>query len=380
MAAGMRGRVAIVGIGATAQGELPGRTADDISIEALRLALADAGLAKDQLDGLITGRSYGGGGIDTTVGRLAGLNPRYSATLDYGTCNFSLHLAAMAIAGGLASTVALTYGTNQRTAGHRFAATAGDSGGPHEPYGFFNIAGPAAMAFRRHAHLYGTTEEQLGHIAVTAREYAALNPAAVFRTPLSIEDYLAKPYLVEPLRRPDLCMISDGGVSLIVTSAERARELRPDPVYLLGMAQTTGLRQFENDDNLMRPWIRDLAATVHGRAGVDRADVDVLFLQDPTSVWVLQMLEWLGYCGVGEAGPFVAAGNLRLDGAIPTNTNGGQLSESYMWGWLHLVEAVRQVRGEAGPRQVAGARFAQYASTKGFEKAACSVIGTEVPA
>ena len=98
------------------------------------------------------------------------------------------------------------------------------------------------MAFRRHAHLYGTTEEQLGHIAVTAREYAALNPAAVFRTPLSIEDYLARPYLVEPLRRPDLCMISDGGVSLIVTSAERARELRPDPVYLLGMAQPPGLR------------------------------------------------------------------------------------------------------------------------------------------
>ena len=175
-------------------------------------------------------------------------------------------------------------------------------------------------------------------------------------------------------------MISDGGACLIVTSAERARELRPDPVYLLGMAQTTGLRQFENDDNLMRPWIRDLAATVYDRAGLDRADIDVLFLQDPTSVWVLQMLEWFGFCGLGEAGPFVAAGNLRLDGAIPTNTNGGQLSESYMWGWLHLVEAVRQLRGEAGPRQVAGARFAQYASTKGFEKAACSVIGTEVPA
>ena len=380
MAADMRGRVAIVGIGATAQGELPGRTADDISIEALRLALADAGLTKDDLDGLITGKSYGGTGIDTTVGRLAGLNPRYSATLDYGTCNFSLHLAAMAITSGLASTVALTYGTNQRTSGHRFEATAGDSGGPHEPYGFFNIAGPAAMAFRRHAHLYGTTEEQLGHIVVTAREYAAINPAAVFRTPLSIEDYLAKPYLVEPLRRPDLCMISDGGVSLVVTSAERARELRSDPVYLLAMAQTTGLRQFQNEDNLMRPWIRDLAETVYGRAGLTREDIDVLFVQDPTSVWVLQMLEWFGFCEVGEAGPFVAAGNLRLDGAIPTNTNGGQLSESYMWGWLHLVEAVRQLRGVAGPRQVGGARFAQYSSTKGFEKASCSVIGTVVPA
>jgi acetyl-CoA acetyltransferase len=358
---------------------LPGRAADDIAVEALVLALADSGLDKSDLDGLITARSYGGSGIDTAIGRLAGLNPRYSATLDYGTCNFSLHLAAMAIMSGLATTVALTYGTNQRTAGNRFSGSAGDGNAAGEPHGFFNIAGQAAMAFRRHQHLHGTTEEQLGHIAVTARGYAQHNPSAVFRTPLSIEDYLAAPYLVEPLRRADLCMISDGGVGLIVTSAERARDLSPHPIYLLGMDQVTGLRQLQNQDNLMRPWIRGLADRIYPRAGLDRADIDVLFIQDPTSVWVLQMLEWYGFCDVGEGGAFVAAGNLGPTGSIPTNTNGGQLAESYMWGWMHLVEAVRQLRSTAGPRQIAGATFAQYCSTKGFEKAASSILGTEVP-
>jgi acetyl-CoA acetyltransferase len=370
-------KAAIVGVGTTAQGELRGRGADEIAVEAFQLALADAGIAKGAVDGLITGKSFGGFGIDTEIGRLAGLNPRYSATLDYGTCNFSLHLAAMAIQAGLASTVAIMYGTNQRTSGNRFATAAGSGAGTTEAHGFFNIAGPAAMAFRRHAHLYGTTESQLGHIAVNQRANARLNPLAIFRDELTLDDYLDADYLVEPLRRADICMISDGGACLIVTAQSMAGSFARPPVHLLGMDQITGLRQWQNPDNLMRPWVRELAATVYERAGVSREDIDVLFIQDPTSVWVLQMLEWYGFCPVGQAGPFVAEGHTRLDGAIPVNTNGGQLSESYMWGWLHLCEAVRQLRGECGPRQVPGARFAQYCSTKGFEKAAVSILGSE---
>jgi len=374
-----RGRCAVVGVGSTAQGELPTMTADEIAVDALRLALLDAGIDKGDLDGLITCKSFGGGGIDTEIGRLAGLNPRYSATLDYGTCNFSLHLAAMAIGAGLATTIALVYGTNQRTAGNRFRGPAGSGADALALHGFHNIAGQGALAFARHAHLYGTTEEQLGWVAVTERQHAQLNPAAIFQAPLTIDAYLAEPYLVAPLRRSDVCMISDGGACLIVTSADRVAATAPRPIYLLAMDQVTGLRQYQNPDNLLRPWVRQLSASVFERAGIARSDVDVLFIQDPVSVWVLQMLELFGYCGAGESGPFVAEGRIRLGSELPVNTNGGQLSESYLWGWLHLCEAVRQLRGECGSRQVADARFTQYCSTKGFEKAATSILGTEVP-
>lgn len=374
----LRGRVAVVGVGTTEQGELPRRSANEIAVEALGLALADAGLAKDALDGLITCRSLAGEGVDTQIGALAGLNPRYSATLDYGTCNFSLHLAAMAVAAGFATTIALVYGTNQRSARHRFDTVAD---GAEERllgrHGFHNIAGPAAMAFRRHQHLFGTTEEQLGAVAVTQRAHAAHNPLAIFREPLTLDDYLAGPYLVRPLRRPDLCMISDGGACLIVTAADRAGDFPHPPAYLLGAAQRTGLRHHGNADNLRRPWADGIADELRERAGVSPAEVDALYVQDATSVAVLEALELYGFCEPGDAGPFVAGGSIALGGALPVNTNGGQLSEAYMWGWLHLCEAVRQLRGECGERQVPGAKTVQYCSTQGYRKVAASILARE---
>jgi acetyl-CoA acetyltransferase len=372
----VRGAAAIVGVGTTAQGELPGRSADSIALEAFGLALDDAELSKHDIDGLITCKEFSGrSGIDTEIGRLAGLNPRFSATLDYGTCNFSLHLAVMAIMSGMATTVAIMYGTNQRSGGDRFTGGAGSGAGVFEPYGFHNIAGQAALAFQRHRYLYGTTEEQLGHIAVNQRANARLNPLAIFRDELTIADYVAQPYLVEPLRRADVCMISDGGACMIVTAADRAESFPKEPVYVLGMDQVTGLRQLQNPDNLMRPWVQDLGRSIYEKSGIRREEIDLLYVQDPTSVWVLQMLEWFGFCGIGESGAYVADGNTRLDGSLPVNTNGGQLSESYMWGWLHLCEAVRQLRGEGGQRQVQGSAIAQYCSTKGFEKAATTILG-----
>src|SRR5258708_3250361 len=253
-AGAIRGRSAIVAVGNTAQGELPGLSADEIAVEALRFTLRESGIVKGKIDGLITCKSYGGFGIDTSIGQLAGLNPAYSATLDYGTCNFSLHLACAVIDAGLASVVAILYGTNQRSQRNRFTGQLGHAG-EAQTFGFLNVAGPAAMAFRRHQHLYGTTERQLGHIAVSQRKYAASNPIAIFRTPLTIDDYLASPYLVDPLRRPDLCMISDGGACLIVARADRASELCTTPVHVLGIAQQTGLRDRQNADQMLRPWV-----------------------------------------------------------------------------------------------------------------------------
>jgi acetyl-CoA acetyltransferase len=366
--------VAVVGVGTTAQGELPGRGADEIAAEAFALALRDAGIDKSEVDGLLTCKSTLGAGVDVNVGRLIGLNPDYSATLDYGTCNFSIHLAAMVIASGLASTVALTYGTDARSNRVSFGVP---PDGMNAPYGYLHIAGPAALALRRHQHLYGTTEEQLAHIAVNQRANAQLNPLAVFQKPLSVTDYLASPYLVEPLRRHDVTMISDGGVALIMTAADRAPDHRGEPVYLKGMAEVTALRELRNPDQLMRPWLGAVAERVYADAALGPSDIDVLYLQDPTSVWVLQMLEWFGFCPLGEAGPFVADGHTRLDGRIPLNSNGGHLSESYMWGWLHVAELVRQLRGEAGPRQLPRRETALYASTMAFQKGAASIFSRQ---
>lgn len=369
----IRGRSAIVAVGNTEQGEVPGVPADELAVEALRLTLTQSRILKSQIDGLITCRSYGGFGIDTAIGRLAGMNPAYSATLDYGTCNFSLHLACAAIDAGLAEVIAIVYGTTQRSQRNTFSTPLGHRD-EAELYGFRNVAGPAAMAFRRHQHLYGTTEEDLGRIAVSQRRYAEQNPLAIFREPLTLDDYLATPYLVEPLRRADLCMISDGACCLIVASADRARELCARPVEVLGIAQQTGLRDRQNADQWMRPWIAQVADRIYPAAGVVREDIDLLYIQDPTSVWVLQMLELYGFVPAGGVGAAFADGLVGFNSSLPLNTNGGQLSEAYMWGFLHLCEAVRQLRGEADERQVSRARVAQYCSTYGFMKAASTVL------
>ncbi|BBZ31221.1 thiolase (plasmid) [Mycolicibacterium madagascariense] len=370
------GRVAIAAVGNTIQGEIPGISADELAVEALRITLRDNRIDKSEIDGLITCKSFGGYGIDTDIGRLAGLNPAYSATLDYGTCNFSLHLACAAIQAGLASVVAITYGTIQRSAGNRFTAPLGR---PDEAsvYGFLNVAGPAGMAFRRHQKLYGTTEADLAEIAVSQRRYAQRNPLAIFQTPLSVQEYLDAPYLVEPLRRADLCMISDGGACLIVADAQKARELSDRPVYVQGIAQQTGLRDKQNADQWLRPWIGQVAERIYPAAGIDRDAVDALYIQDPTSVWVMQMLEWYGFVEPGGVGEAFRNGDIGFGGALPLNTNGGQLSEAYMWGFLHLCELVRQMRGDAGARQTPDIRTAQYCSTFGMMKAASTIFTAE---
>lgn len=372
----IRGRTAIVAAGNTAQGTIPGISADELAVEGLRITLAEAGIDKSEIDGLITCKSYGGFGIDTEIGRLAGLNPAYSATLDYGTCNFSLHLACAAIDVGLASVVAIVYGTNQRSAGNKFSHPLGRQD-EASVYGFLNVAGPAAMAFRRHQYLYGTTEADLAEISVSQRKYAVDNPLAIFREPMSVEDYLVAPYLVAPLRRPDLCMISDGAACLIVARADRAAELTDRPVHVMGIAQQTGLRDRQNADQWLRPWIQQVADRVYPAAGIERSDIDALYIQDPTSIWVLQMLEYYGFAETGGVGEAFRSGAIGHGGHLPLNTNGGQLSEAYMWGFLHLCEAVRQLRGEAGERQIEGLRTAQYCSTFGFMKAASTILSTE---
>ena len=371
-------KCAIVGIGATEQGELPGVSPEEMAVEAAALALDDAGLDRSAIDGLITCKApLSHHGTDEAMGPLLGINPAFSTTLDYGMAGFSVHLAVMAVQSGLANTVLLTYGTNSRSARVGFSRPIGGSNYWANLAGFVHVAGPAAMAFRRHMYLYGTTEEQLGWVAVAQREWARDNPFAVFREPLSIEQYLAKPYVVEPLRRPDLTVISDGGAAVVITHRDRARDSRARPMHILGMAQQSAIRNEQNKDKLMRPWLGEIARKLYANTGLGPKDIDVAYLQDGTSVWVLQMLEWYGFCAVGEAGPYLAEGHTRPGGSLPVNTHGGQLSESYTHNWMHLYEAVRQLRGECGSRQVAGARVALHAQTHDFWKGAATILSTE---
>jgi acetyl-CoA acetyltransferase len=214
---------------------------------------------------------------------------------------------------------------------------------------------------RRHMEQYGTTPEQLGAVAMAFRRHASLNPDAVMRTQFTIEEYLAARFICEPLRLLDYCLINDGGVAMILTAAERARDLRKPPVYIRGFAQASEFAgsTFPPDDFWRRP-IQAVAADVYAMAGVGPGDMDALMIYDNFTPTVLFALEGFGFCPVGESGPWVADGKLQLGGAFPTNTSGGHLSESYMQGWALNVEAVRQLRGECGARQVVGAELTQY--------------------
>lgn len=374
MPADIRGKVAIVGIGHTRHGEWPGTSPELLSVLAIKEALKDAGIDRGSIDGLITCKSVQGTNREIDVGPLLGINPRYAQTLDYGTCNFSLHLAVQAIVTGMADTIVLAYGANARTMRFPFGAASPTLGGAS---GLMHVGGPAAMALQRHKALYGTTDEEFGWIAVGSREWAQKNPNALFREPMSMEQYLAEPYMIEPLRRQDVTMLSDGGVALVLTSAERAADYQTRPVYLLGMSEQSQIRGEFDSDYLDRTWMGQSARQIWNQTGMTPAEIDLLYIQDPTAVWILQMIEQYGFAPVGEAGRWLAEGHSRPGGKLPINTHGGQLCESYMWGWMHIVEAVRQLRGEAGPdRQVNGAEIALYCSTYAWFKGGASIIAT----
>jgi acetyl-CoA acetyltransferase len=366
--------IAVVGIGATPQGRHPNKSADDLAVDAAVLALSDAGIPKAQIDGLITCKSRGGNGGDVAIGKMLGLNPEYSASLDYGTCNFSIHLAVAVLTCGLANTVLLAYGTNQGTT----VGEAGFSAGLFEEsvYGYLNqIGGMAAQMFQRHRDIYHVTEEQLGAISVSQSRWGALNPLAVRGVEITLDDYLAAPYLIKPIRHFDVSPYDDGGGALILTTADRASDFQFGAVRILGIGETAPLRQYQNRDHLDRMWTQRVAKHVFEDADLSRADIDLVSIQDPASTWTMQMLEGYGFVGPGEALPFIEEGHTSPGGKLPVNTSGGHLAESYMWGWLHSCEVVRQLRGQCGERQVPNARHAMHCSTMGDLKAAATIFG-----
>lgn len=356
-------RAAITGVGASRQGKLPDETADSLATEAFVAALADAGMVRDEIDGLLTmpgTTSPEGAKHYLALGEQLGINPVYTASLSMGgaTAGALIQMAALAIDAGLATAVACVFGDTAKTGGSRFSAAAGNDTDSWGIWGMFGNAANSAIGARRHMALYGTTSEQLGWVAVTTRRHAASNPHAIMREPITVDDHQRSRMIVDPLHLLDCCIISDGAVAVIVTSPERARDAASTPVHLWGMGQGHTLQKLGRPDWWYLPHQADCISHTYRTASVSPQEIDVAQLYDNFTVSVLFWLEHGGFCPPGEAGPFVEGGKeIGLSGTLPVNTAGGNLSESYMQGWLHVVEGVRQIRGECGERQVEGAQL-----------------------
>ncbi len=358
----LRDAGAIVGVGATAQGKLPGSSSLSLAVDAFKAALDDSGLRKEQIDGLLTlpGQTTPEGALNyLRLGETLGLNPRFTATMSMGgsTAGALVQMAVLAVDAGMASHVACVFGDAAATGGGRFDRAQG-WGDPSSIWGYMSAAANSAITAARHMAVYGTTSRQLGEVAVACRHHASLNPAAVMRTPITVDDHQASRFVVEPLHLLDCCLVSDGGVCVIVSSAERAGDLRQKPVLISGMGQGYTTQNLGQEDWWYAPHQKRAADDAYAMAGMTPSDIDVAQLYDNFTISVLLWLEHAGFCAPGEAGAFCEGGRIRLGGELPVNTAGGNLSESFMEGWLHIVEGVRQMRGQCGPRQVPGAEVA----------------------
>ena len=361
---------------------------------AMQRALADCGVEKSAIDGYVNAGGAGGFGIDdpVTMAEYLRIDHRYIDGTMTGGSSFEFHVqhAAAAIKDGLCDTVLVTYGSDQLSRMGRTLGTGGFQRGrekisgplQHEaPYGN-SLVGAYAMAAQRHMYEYGTTSEQLAEIAVGVREYAGLNPNAMYRDPITVDDVVNSRMIADPLHKLDCCVISDGGGALVLTTADRARDLRQPPAYVLGAA---GAQTHWNISQM--PDYTRTAAALSGpvafeRAGVAPSDIDTIQFYDSFTITALLLLEDLGFCGKGEGGSFVAEGHLKRGGSLPLNTDGGGLSSCHpgMRGIFLLIEAVRQLRGQGGESQVPDARLALACGSGGWLSCIGTVIlGSEHP-
>jgi acetyl-CoA acetyltransferase len=357
----LRGKTAIVGLGMTAMGRnFNHSTPLGFAAEAIQRALADAGLSRDDLDGLL----YSPGVIAAdqingafSLQQMMGIkNLRLTAMMVAGGASAGAMVmhAAQAIAAGMASTVACVFAdaplSPPSAGGGRSSDNFGRAQGINATYGMFGAASGYAMVARAHMHRFGTTHEQLGTVALAQRAWANLNPdAQLHDRTLTMAEYHSSRWISEPLHLYDCCLVSNGGICVIVTSAERARDLRKPPVYVLGMGQGHPGGDPAQTLSCGAPIAK---RTAFAMAGVELKDFDVVQLYDCFTITVIVTLEDYGFCAKGEGGPFVTGGRLGPEGTLPLNTGGGELSAYYMWGMTPLSEGVIQVRGEGGKRQV----------------------------
>jgi len=377
----LRDRVAIAGIGYTEFSKDSGVSTLTLAARAVLAALDDAGLSPDQLDGLGTFR-VGDSEIPHVVAQALGMRDLLWNLDLFGGGSASHALvgqAALAVAAGVADYVVCYRALNARS-GFRMGGTGRPPVDVTEtqyqaPYGYFAPSQQFAMAARAHMSRYGTTHEQLGTVAVQQRAFAVDNARARMREPITLDDYFASRWVVEPFRLLDCCLETDGAVALLLTTPERARDLRRTPVWISGAAWGAGQTLYSNQQpDPTRTAAANLAPRLYAMAGVAPGDIDFAEIYDCFSYSVLVQLEDYGFCAKGEAGPFVASGATARGGELPVNTHGGFLSEGYVHGLNHVSEAVLQLRGEAGARQVPGAEIALSTAQPGYVSGATSAL------
>lgn len=368
-----RGKIAIAGAYEHPTRWAPEKTELGIIAECARGALADAGLALSDVDALFSA-SMGLGGMGVVqVAEYLNLKPAYLDGTNIGGSSFVSHVAhaAAAIHAGLCEVALIVYGST--AASEARAIGTGLGGGGRDPQAAFTaptgqiLVGSYALAARRHMQQYGTRSEQLAEIAVAMRRHASLNPHAKMRRPIAVADVLASRLIADPLHLLDCCIISDGGGALVVTSAERARDLKRPPVLVQGSGEAVWHRETGAPD-LLEIAAKQSGARAFAMAGVSPADIDFCTIYDSFTITVLLTLENLGFCKPGEGGAFVENGRIALGGALPVNPDGGGLSSNHpgMRGIFLVIEAVRQLRGDCGPRQVANAELACVHGTGGI--------------
>ncbi len=339
-------------------------------------ALAEAGLTLKDVDGLLVAGMWGNPGPGmlptVTLSEYLGIRPRFSDGTNIGGSAFELHVghAALAIEQGLCDVALITYGSTQKSEKSRNLA-----GRPavltmqyETPWGMPTPVGGYALAARRHMHEYGTTPEQLASVAVATRKWAQLNPAATMRAPLTVEDVLKSTAIADPLHLLDCCLVTDGGGAIVMTNEERARDLKAKPVHILGFGEGQTHWTIAAMPDLARLTAAEEAGKrAFAMAGVKHKDIDVAEFYDSFTITALLTLEALGFCERGEGGAFFASGRTAPGGDFPLNTNGGGLSCLHpgMYGIFLLIEAVRQLRGECGDRQVKDAKIALCHGTGG---------------
>jgi acetyl-CoA acetyltransferase len=390
----LKGTVAIVGIGEVPTGRFPERSAIACAIEAARQAIADAGLRKSEIDAVAPTAALCSPQFNTDLvtGRVweeLGLEVRNNLQIFSGgaTSSMMLKVAAGLIDRGVARSILFVHADKLGTdvspqAGIDLFATAGISREWEAPYGL-HYSAVAGLVTQRYMHETGTTAEQLAAACVSNRKWAELNPHAMFRKPLTIEEVLASKILSTPLHAKESNMLADGGAAFVVTSAERARDLCERPAYLLGDGSRVTHFALSQEADLTRFGYAAAAAEAFGRAGLAPADIDVAEIYDSYPVFQLIALEELGFCARGSAGAFVMDGHTWPGGKLPMTTNGGMLSQGHTGaggGIAILVEAARQLMGKAGERQVPDARFAVETATGGtYVDAHVTILGNEIP-
>ena len=380
----LRGKVAIVGAADTEVGVVPHLSATQMYVKAAKLALEDAGITKEDVDGLITCNSW----VEPylyhaeMIAEYMQIFPRYclNVATGGGTTLAIMQHAATAIASGVCNTVLITMADNMLSGLSRDKAIEAMSTAGHAQ--FERPYGPPIPAFyaliaQAHMHAYGTTSEQLAAVSVACRKHASMNPAAQMRTPITVEDVLNSKIIADPLHLLDCSLVSDGGAAIIMTSAERAKDFKKKPVYMLGVGEGHSHEHISQARSLTTSAAKEAGERTYAMAGLGPKDIDVAELYDCFTPVVIVELEDLGFCPKGEGGRFVEDGQIELGGELPINTHGGMMSHchpGHPGSMFSMTEAVFQLRNECGPRQVKDAEVAFVHAQGGIMSTHCSMI------